>query len=143
MLTRQTLPHSLVLATVAGLLLSGCASEQPAPAPVEEDTESIAQVEEPGGQEQETSVAEGPESSPPVNAYSLDDVAAHNTLDDCWIAVDGVVYDVSGFGPSHPGGASRIEQICGTDATEAFRGQHGTSGAPNSTLAGFEIGMLE
>lgn len=92
-----------------------------------------------GGEE---SATEQVVSSPTVNAYTLDDVAAHNTLDDCWIVVDGVVYDVSGFGPSHPGGASNIERICGTDATDAFRGQHGTSGSPNSTLAGFEIGLI-
>lgn len=77
-----------------------------------------------------------------VSGYTLDEVAAHSSVDDCWIAVDGVVYNVSGYDQSHPGGSARIADICGTDATEAFRGQHGTQGSPNRTLDGFEIGTL-
>ena len=77
-----------------------------------------------------------------ANRYSLDEVSAHNTVDDCWIAVDGAVYDVSGYAASHPGGASEIEQICGTDATEAFQSEHSGETSPNNTLAGFQIGLL-
>ncbi len=75
--------------------------------------------------------------------YTLDDVAAHATIDDCWLVVDGMVYDASGYAAAHPGGASRIADICGTDATEAFRNQHGNQGSPNRTLAGFELGPLK
>ena len=120
--------------------VAGCSPEQP-PAQVAEDIVEEQAAETDSAAEasaEESEVDEAPASA----TYTLEDVAAHGTLEDCWIAVDGVVYDVSGFGPSHPGGASRIEQICGTDATEAFRGQHGTSSGPNSTLAGFEIGVL-
>jgi uncharacterized membrane protein/predicted heme/steroid binding protein len=78
-----------------------------------------------------------------ASGFTLDEVAQHATVDDCWVAVDGIVYDLSGYSTSHPGGASRIEGICGTDATSAFRTQHGTQGSPNRTLAGFEIGLLK
>jgi cytochrome b involved in lipid metabolism len=74
--------------------------------------------------------------------YTLDDVAAHSTIDDCWLVVDDIVYDPSGYAAAHPGGAARIADICGTDATEAFRNQHQNQGAPNRTLAGFEVGSL-
>lgn len=74
--------------------------------------------------------------------YTLDDVAAHATIDDCWLVVDGMVYDASGYAAAHPGGAARIVDICGTDATEAFRNQHGQQGSPNRTLAGLEIRSL-
>lgn len=86
-----------------------------------------------------------PRTSPETidaEGYTLDDVAAHATIDDCWLAVDGMVYDASGYAAAHPGGASRIANICGTDATEAFRNQHGNQGSPNRTLAGFEVGAL-
>ena len=86
------------------------------------------------GASAETSDAEG---------YTLDEVAAHATIDDCWIVVDGTVYDASGYAAAHPGGASRIADICGTDATQAFRNQHGNQGSPNRTLAGFELGPLK
>jgi len=70
------------------------------------------------------------------------DVANHSTVDDCWVAVDGTVYDLSGYAQAHPGGDFRIAEICGTDATDAFRNQHGNQGAPNETLAGFEVSRL-
>lgn len=82
-------------------------------------------------------------TAPPGEAvYSLAEIAARNTPDNCWIAVDGIVYDVSGYAASHPGGEFNITQICGTDSTEAFRGEHGQDGEPNSTLARFAIGAL-
>lgn len=86
-----------------------------------------------------------PATADPVSeapTFTLDDVAQHATVEDCWIVVDAIVYDASGYADAHPGGASRIADICGTDATHAFRGQHGEQGAPNSMLAGFEIGQL-
>ncbi len=86
-----------------------------------------------------------PAAAGPVSegqTFTLDDVAAHSSVDDCWIVVDAIVYDASGYADAHPGGASRIADICGTDATRAFRSQHGEQGAPNSMLAGFEIGQL-
>ncbi len=78
----------------------------------------------------------------PSGGLTMEEVMAHNTLDDCWIVVDGVVYDASGFGARHPGGQGAIAGICGTDATDAFRGQHGTGGSPNTQLASFELGPL-
>ena len=32
-----------------------------------------------------------------TKVFTLADVAEHNTDDDCWIAVDGKVYDVTPF----------------------------------------------
>lgn len=82
------------------------------------------------------------DAAAPSDGLTMEEVATHNSLDDCWIVVDGVVYDASGFGVRHPGGKGAIEGICGTDATNAFRGQHGTGGSPNTQLASFELGPL-
>ena len=76
------------------------------------------------------------------DGITLADVATHSTVDDCWVAVDGIVYDLSGYATEHPGGDFRIAEICGTDATETFRNQHGNEGSPNRTLAGFELATL-
>ena len=87
-----------------------------------------------------------PEPAQPVatqqTGFTMDEVSHHNSLDDCWIVVDGIVYDASGFGARHPGGQAVIDGICETDATAAFRGQHGTGGSPNAQLASFELGPL-
>ena len=76
-------------------------------------------------------------------ALSAAEVAKHNTAADCWSVVSGKVYDLTGYGNSHPGGASAISALCGKDATQAFQGQHGGAQRPESTLAAFLIGPLD
>lgn len=36
--------------------------------------------------------------------YSWKEISVHNSLDDCWIVVQGKVYDVTHWVPKHPGG---------------------------------------
>ena len=35
---------------------------------------------------------------------SVEDISRHNTPEDCWIVVDGKVWDITEFAPEHPGG---------------------------------------
>jgi cytochrome b involved in lipid metabolism len=79
----------------------------------------------------------------PSGSYTMTDVKAHSTASDCWTAISGKVYDVSGYQDKHPGGAKHIENLCGTDGTAYFGDEHGTQGRPNSILAGFQIGTLQ
>ena len=53
-----------------------------------------------------------------------DEVKKHNSASDCWSIIDGVVYDLTNWVDSHPGGSSRITAICGKDGTSNFLGQH-------------------
>lgn len=58
-------------------------------------------------------------------AYTLEDVAEHNTAADCWMVVwnslptsdkgAGGVYDVTNFISDHPGGAASISAQCGKE----------------------------
>lgn len=75
--------------------------------------------------------------------YTLAEVAQHADATDCWAVVDGGVYDLTGWVRQHPGGAQRIASLCGTDATERFRLQHGESLRPNAQLERLRIGDLE
>lgn len=76
------------------------------------------------------------------SALTMSEVAKRNTVDNCWEVVDGIVYDLTDYATSHPGGAINIENLCGTDATSGFKNQHGGESKPNSVLTGFEIGAL-
>lgn len=73
---------------------------------------------------------------------TLTEVAEHNSVTDCWVAVDGKVYDLTEFASQHPGGEGNIAEICGTDGTSAFKGQHGGESTPINTLSNYEIGLL-
>jgi L-lactate dehydrogenase (cytochrome) len=55
---------------------------------------------------------------------SAEEVAKHNTRDDCWVIISGQVYDVTEFLDQHPGGAKVILQQAGDDATEVFKPLH-------------------
>lgn len=77
-----------------------------------------------------------------VAGITIAEVATHSTVEDCWVAVDGKVYDLTEFASSHPGGEGNIAQICGTDGTSAFKGQHGGESTPINTLSNYEIGLL-
>ena len=54
------------------------------------------------------------------NIYTPEDIAKHNTKEDCWISVNGEVYDVTDAIDAHPGGADAIIRNCGQDATDGF-----------------------
>ena len=54
----------------------------------------------------------------------IEELMKHNTLEDCWVAIQGQVFDVSEFLQMHPGGAQRILKYAGRDATKLFSLMH-------------------
>merc|ERR1719433_1433587 len=55
---------------------------------------------------------------------TLEEVAKHNTKEDCWVVVNGEVLDVTKFLSEHPGGELAILTFAGKDATEEFNMIH-------------------
>eukprot|EP00930_Biecheleria_cincta_P026726 TRINITY_DN187_c0_g1_i2.p1 TRINITY_DN187_c0_g1~~TRINITY_DN187_c0_g1_i2.p1 ORF type:complete len:513 (-),score=128.16 TRINITY_DN187_c0_g1_i2:390-1928(-) len=51
---------------------------------------------------------------------SMEEVAKHNTKDDCWVVLYGKAYDLTKFARVHPGGAKLITDAAGMDATAQF-----------------------
>jgi cytochrome b involved in lipid metabolism len=61
-----------------------------------------------------------------LESYGWDEVRRHASDESLWIVIDGDVYDVTGFVHQHPGGAGRLREWAGKDATSAFRdARHG------------------
>ncbi len=68
-------------------------------------------------------------------AFALEEVAAHDTAADCWMAIDDGVYDLTDYLPQHP---TRIEAHCGTEASEGMRTKG--VGRPHSDRAWQQLG---
>jgi cytochrome b involved in lipid metabolism len=58
--------------------------------------------------------------SPAKKNYSLNDIASHNTADDCWMAIHGKAYDITTYLPDHPSRPEMIERWCGKEASDAY-----------------------
>ena len=51
---------------------------------------------------------------------SLQELARHNSAADCWMAIEGNVYDLTKYIPVHPAPPKVLTEWCGKEATEAF-----------------------
>lgn len=71
---------------------------------------------------------------------SVSEILSHNKDTDCWIVVDGQVWDMTTFAPGHPGGPGIIYKYAGRDATKAYNEVHSPSilktNLPNDSLKG-------
>lgn len=59
-----------------------------------------------------------------LTAITMEELAKHNTEEDIWVAVHGVVYDFTEFAHEHPAGFNSIFDLAGTDGTAAFDAVH-------------------
>lgn len=74
-------------------------------------------------------------STTTVSGISLEEVAKHNTVKDCYMAIGGKVYDLSGYASQHPAGENTITDYCGKEASEAFATKGGKGGGHSSKAA--------
>lgn len=127
------------LMAAALVVAAGC-SDDAGSSPESDDELTGAEQEDGGGDEDG---ADDQEESGVEDAITLAEVEENDSPDSCWAVIEGTVYDLTDWIGRHPGGADRIEQLCGTDATELFTQQHGGSQGPEGQLENFEIGTLE
>lgn len=64
------------------------------------------------------------EFSVPDKEFTLEEVAKHNKKEDLWIAVKGVVLDMTNWVDEHPGGPQALYSHMGKDASEEFEMLH-------------------
>ena len=79
---------------------------------------------------------------PSSSGITLEELATHNTTDNCWILFYDTVYDTTDYAYQHPGpGETVIHPYCGGNGTAAFAGVH-----PKSYLSMIDdeiVGPLE
>ncbi len=59
-----------------------------------------------------------------MRKITMQEVECHNTPDDCWIVINGKVYDLSSFQKEHPGGSKTITDNAGKDVSNLFNSVH-------------------
>ncbi|KAF5746324.1 cytochrome b5 [Tripterygium wilfordii] len=74
--------------------------------------------------------------------FVLSEVAEHNTSKDCWLVIDGKVYDVTKFMEDHPGGDEVLLSATGKDATDDFE-DVGHSSTAKAMMDEFYIGDID
>jgi cytochrome-b5 reductase len=72
----------------------------------------------------------------------LGELQEHSSAWDAWICVRGIVYDVTDYGGSHPGGKNAVFKGAGKDCTAGFVKAHAWV-RPESLIKNKIIGVLE
>lgn len=112
----------------------GAVRTMPAPAVPPDPAAAAARVDAPAPAGAQTPAAAAPApAAAPRPALTLAEVARHAAAEDCWMAIDGQVYDFTAYLPQHPTRLAVIAASCGTDATEAYRTKN--AGRPHSAYA--------
>lgn len=79
-----------------------------------------------------------------VETFTLAEVNAANTIDNCLIVYSGDVYRIpSTWANEHPGGSANIINSCGTDVTTAFERAHSGNQDAFSQIEEYFAGTLE
>ncbi|MDD5303499.1 MAG: cytochrome b5-like heme/steroid binding domain-containing protein [Elusimicrobia bacterium] len=76
---------------------------------------------------------------------SAEELSRHSSPGDCWMAIAGGVYALSGYIPSHPAPEKAMAVWCGKDATEAFNTKglgRPHSPAARALLPSYRIGSM-
>ena len=83
-----------------------------------------------------------PVAAQPAAARAIDaaELARHAAPADCWMAIDGTAYDVTGYLPGHPSAPDIVTRWCGREASEAFATKG--YGRPHSAAARRQLEAL-
>ncbi|OAY32789.1 cytochrome b5 [Manihot esculenta] len=74
--------------------------------------------------------------------FNLPEVSEHNTHKDCWLVIEGKVYDVTKFLEDHPGGDEVLLAATGKDATDDFD-DVGHSSSARAMMDEFYVGEID
>jgi len=64
---------------------------------------------------------------------TAEEIGKHNSANDCWMIIEGKVYDLTNYLSVHPGGAGAMIPYCGKDGSQGFATKD--KGTPHSQNA--------
>jgi cytochrome b involved in lipid metabolism len=75
---------------------------------------------------------------------NMEEIGKHNKQTDCWMLIDGKVYNITSYFGSHPGGNPKMLATCGEDATAEYatKNPSATSSSGGSSHSSSATGML-
>ncbi|CAK3777308.1 Cytochrome b2, mitochondrial [Lecanosticta acicola] len=65
--------------------------------------------------------------APNDGKVTVAEITKHSSAQDCWVVVNGKVYDLTKFAPNHPGGAYMIHKWAGKDGSETYNQFHSST----------------
>ncbi|KAH7863984.1 hypothetical protein Vadar_024311 [Vaccinium darrowii] len=74
--------------------------------------------------------------------FTLAEISEHNNAKDCWLLIDGKVYNVTKFLEDHPGGDEVLVSATGKDATDDFE-DVGHSTSARAMMDEFYVGDID
>ncbi|XP_050208259.1 cytochrome b5-like [Mercurialis annua] len=74
--------------------------------------------------------------------YTLAEVSEHNTPKDCWLVIEGKIFDVTKFLEDHPGGDEVLLSATGKDATDDFE-DVGHSSSARAMMDEYYVGEID
>lgn len=118
----------IILVLILPLILAGCIRTSTNNNPeLSNDNVPNGQIVEENGEE--------------TNTYNMAEINQHASAEDCWLLIDGKVYDVTDFIASGKhGGGEAILEGCGIDSTQLYKTRPMGSGTDHSEKA---YGFLE
>lgn len=81
-----------------------------------------------------------PSPSTTSSTYTLNQISEHNAKSNCWMAIDGKVYDFTSYVPQHPN--EDIIDGCGKDATTMYEEIRKHQIKADKMLPNYQIGTL-
>jgi cytochrome b involved in lipid metabolism len=72
----------------------------------------------------------------------FEELCKHDKIEDLWLAIDGIVYDVTPFMDDHPGGGEIMLSAANKDGTDDFE-DVGHSPHARELLKKFKVGVFE
>lgn len=74
--------------------------------------------------------------------FTEEEVSKHNTETDCWVIINGIIYNLTKFISNHPGGKQSILNVAGKDGSDIFNNVHG-NGPQKFVLKVYKVGILK